>query len=131
MTGEDMSWNVLKTMIYYLWLWLEQNKIFRSTWLSSAQNFFIPVFLMYFCDKIHRAHTVLARSKLFEEKSLVFHWIKISYFNFTHIHIYLYCPLIYQIRKTKKCSDWVKSWISYNILIIYYKRLINSSLILL
>ena len=35
-----------------------------STWFSSAQNFFITKFLVNFCGKIRRAHTVLARSKM-------------------------------------------------------------------
>ena len=35
-----------------------------STWFSSAQSSFFTKFLVNFCDKIRRAHTVLARSKM-------------------------------------------------------------------
>ena len=38
--------------------------IFTSTWFYSAQSFFIPKFQVDFCDKVRRAITVLARSKM-------------------------------------------------------------------
>ena len=44
--------------------WLVQSNIFTSTWFSSAQSSFITKFLVNFCDKIRRAHTILARSKM-------------------------------------------------------------------
>ena len=43
---------------------LEQSNIFTRTWFSSAQNSFITKFLVNFCKKTCRAHTVLARSKM-------------------------------------------------------------------
>ena len=43
---------------------LEQSNMFKGTWFSSAQRSFIPKFLVDFCNKICRADTVLARSKV-------------------------------------------------------------------
>ena len=41
------------------------------TWFSSAQSSFITKFLVNFCDKICRAHTVLARSKMQEKQNFL------------------------------------------------------------
>ena len=40
--------------------------MFTSTWFSSAQSFSTPTFLGDLCDKILRAHTVLARFRTLE-----------------------------------------------------------------
>ena len=59
----------------------------------SAQSSFIPKFLVGFCGKIRRPLTVLKKiqsvggPKLSEEKKLVFHWKKNSYFTFTYFFV--------------------------------------------
>ena len=50
---------------------LEQSNIFTSTWFSSTQNSCITKFVVDFCGKIRRAHTVLARSKMQEKQNFL------------------------------------------------------------
>ena len=81
-------------------------KISTSTWCSSAQSSFIPRFLVDFCKKIRRAHTVLLRSKMQEaenflkkkfsislEKDFIFCFrirtYNISIYIHSHIHKYV------------------------------------------
>ena len=47
--------------------WLGQIYIFTSTWFCNRQSSFITKFRVTFCHKIRRVHTVLARSKMYEE----------------------------------------------------------------
>ena len=109
--------------------WLKQNNIFTSTWFSSAQNSFIPKFLVDFCDKIYRALTVLARSKTrrprtFWRKYLVFHWRKISYFVFTFTF-----PLVLLFISSFQIYIYIYIYISLLILCIYYiQTLVYTSL---
>ena len=40
-------------------------------WFSNAQSSFIPKFLVDFCDKIRRAHAVLAKCKMKEAQNFL------------------------------------------------------------
>ena len=56
---------------FFSYILILQSNIFASTWFSSAQNSCITKFLVNFCDKIPRAHTVLARSKMQEKQNFL------------------------------------------------------------
>ena len=69
--------------------WLEQSNIFTSAWFSCAQSSFIPKFLVDFCDKIRRAHTVLARSNFLKKK------FSVSPLAYVYYIIYIYIIFVY------------------------------------
>ena len=71
------------------WSKVTYSQVHGST-QCSVQSSFIPKFLVGFCGKIRRPLTVLKKiqsvggPKLSEEKKLVFHWKKNSYFALTY-----------------------------------------------
>ena len=77
--------------------WLEQSNIFTSAWFSCGQSSFIPKFLVDFCDKIRKAHTVLARSNFLKKKFSVSPLAYVYYIVYIYIYYIVYIYYIYII----------------------------------
>ena len=64
-------------------------KSFELCTNSSAQSSFIPNFLVDFCVKIHRDHTVLARSKNFIFRFCIHDMYDIYIYTYILTYIYI------------------------------------------
>ena len=103
----------------YLCEMIGKSNIFTSTWFFSARSSFIPKFLVNFCNKICRTHTVLTRSKMqkaegpeLSEKKIQclkgerFH-TSFSYIYLTYIAIY--CQCVYDVNIRIATSEMQRS----------------------
>ena len=101
------------------------------TWFSIAQSSFITKFLLNFCDKICRAHTVLARSKMQEKQNFLKRKVSVSLekdfiiYIYIYIYICIYIFIIYVYIFIYVCIYILYICIYIYVIYIYYLHIYN------